>query len=72
MFLLQVDNKVFSQMTEKITDKSRITENWVFTDHRKNKSKITDHRKNNSPYHGSHTPFPPPTILLLQRVADTW
>ncbi len=36
MFLLQVDNKVFSQITDKIADKSQNTENWVFTAHRKN------------------------------------
>ncbi len=54
MFLLHVDNKVFSQITEKITDKSRITGNWVFTVHRKKKSKITDHR---------NTPSPPPTYI---------
>ncbi len=53
MFLFHVDNNVFSQITEKITDTSLITGNWVFTDHRKNKSKITDHRKNNSSNHGS-------------------
>ncbi len=37
-----VDNKVFSQITEKITDKSRIIGNAVFTDHSNNKSKITE------------------------------
>ncbi len=46
MFLLHVDNKIFSQITEKITDRSRITLNWVSTYLRKNKSKITDHKKN--------------------------
>ncbi len=49
MFLFHVDNKVFSHITEKNTDKSRITGSLVFTDHKKNKSKIADRRKNNSP-----------------------
>ncbi len=65
MFLFHVDNKVFSQITEKIRDKSRITRNWLFTDHRKNKSKITDHRKNNTSNYGSQKyPFPPPPSMM--------
>ncbi len=58
MFLFHVDNKVFSQITEKIADKSRITGNWIFTDRRKNKSKITDRRKNNNPNHVRSTEIP--------------
>ncbi len=60
MFLFHVDNKVFSQITEKITDKSRITGNWVsqITEKIKAKSQITgkitdqitDHRNTPPPF----------------------
>ncbi len=59
MFLFHVDNKIVSQITEKIANKSRITGNWVFTDHGKNKSKITDRRKSTAPITDHrNTPFP--------------
>ncbi len=65
MFLFHTNNKVSSQITKKITDESRITANWVFTDHRINKSKITDHRKNNSSNHESQKYASPPPPLFV-------
>ncbi len=63
MFLFHVDNKLFSQFTEKIADKSRIIGNWVFTVHRKNKSKAQITEKITAPITDHRNPLPPPPIM---------